>query len=607
MKFRYSCFLLFFAFFLSASAYSADFEDNTYMADVEWPSLLSKISQTKDSRKAGVSYERDKVLALKQTSPGESLDELSKPGLHSITLHFDSDSPTKEADSVLHYIIDSGVSPQSSWDIVVGGGGGCKGNITLLSEAIRVLPLINALHWITPSPIPPVILRSLEASHPKCRLSYELDFWSGSGRNHQNWFPYSIPINETTSPKEVETLNGKNWAASLHHIINSNNLYSLKAPIVYGYQSTSSSMDLVFDILTSCPNLRELDLSINDYGCEFSDQAPYSFNFQRINMTLRPVPLPPLEVLKLDGYIFDTRPDGEEWDILHGWEETRVYRWPWNKLPISVTNWIGYGRIHSWGGAWSSWAKFPPDDEKLEDNNLDTWLQAMDWSHLHTLSISRPTPETLRKLSGDTLPSLKNATFDAGYEDAVIPIFELLSNTSSPLKSITIESITYLKCPSNPSRILDVIAKHHCPTLHTLKLTHESSKEPRDGLATSYDAKEWQHPTSSFISSTLLSQLRDSCPDLQNLEIDIESRDEWDYELLDALASFTELKNLTLRFEPERAGQVYKHDDFDTHEQRRMYEALVGPVIAGLKGYLRERKMGVPFEKVEVWIGWEKF
>jgi hypothetical protein len=197
MKFRYSCFLLFFAFFLSASAFSANFEDSPYLGDVEWGTLPSKISQTKDSRKDGVTYERDKVLALqhmKQTA-GESLDELSKPGPHSITLHFDSDSPAQEADSFLHYIINSGVSPQSSWDIVVGGSGGCKGNITLLSEAIRVLPLINVLHWITPSPIPPVILRSLEASHPNCRLYYELDFWSGSGRNHQNWFPDSIPIN----------------------------------------------------------------------------------------------------------------------------------------------------------------------------------------------------------------------------------------------------------------------------------------------------------------------------------------------------------------------------------------------------------------------------
>jgi hypothetical protein len=245
---------------------------------------------------------------MKQTSVGESLGELSKPGPHSITLQFDSDSPAREADAFLHYLIDSGVSPQSSWDMVIGGIGGCKGNITLLSEAIRVLPQINALHWITPSPIPPVILRSLEASHPNCSLYYELDFWSGSGRNHQNWFSDSVPINETTNSKYVETLNGKNSVAARRHIINASNLYSLKSPIVYGYQSTSSYMDLVFDILTSCPNIRELDLSINDYGCEFSNQAPYSFNFQRINTTLRPFPLPPLEVLKLDGYMFETRP-----------------------------------------------------------------------------------------------------------------------------------------------------------------------------------------------------------------------------------------------------------------------------------------------------------
>jgi hypothetical protein len=116
-----------------------------------------------------------------------------------------------------------------------------------------------------------VNLKSLESSHPNCRLYYELDFWSGSGRNHQIWFLDSIPINETTTFKEVEALNGKNSVDARRHIINSTNLYSLRSPIVYGYQSTSSYMHLAFDILTSCLNIREPDLSINDYGCEFSD------------------------------------------------------------------------------------------------------------------------------------------------------------------------------------------------------------------------------------------------------------------------------------------------------------------------------------------------
>jgi hypothetical protein len=185
-----------------------------------------------------------------------------------------------------------------------------------------------------------------------------------------------------------------------------------------------------------------------------------------------------------------------------------VYRWPWNKLPISVTNWIGYDKIQSMGGAWTSWAKLSPNDENLEENNLDAWLQAMDWSHLHTLSINSPTPGTLRKLDGDTLPSLTDATFQTGYQNAVTPILKFLFNTSSSLKSITIESIEDLE--ATPSHILDVIAIHHCPALRTLKLTHELSKEPQIALATYYDAKEWQHLNSSFFNSTLLSQLRDS-------------------------------------------------------------------------------------------------
>jgi hypothetical protein len=62
-----------------------------------------------------------------------------------------------------------------------------------------------------------------------------------------------------------------------------------------------------------------------------------------------------------------------------------------------------------------------------------------------------------------------------------------------------------------------------------------------------------------------------------------------------------------LRFGSEWARQVYQYYGFDSREQREGYDKLAGPVIASLKGNLRDRKIDVPFERVEIWIEWETF
>ena len=45
-------------------------------------------------------------------------------------------------------------------------------------------------------------------------------------------------------------------------ILGSKVLYSLKAEIEYGANSNLEDLELVFRVLGSCPNLRELDLAI---------------------------------------------------------------------------------------------------------------------------------------------------------------------------------------------------------------------------------------------------------------------------------------------------------------------------------------------------------
>lgn len=72
--------------------------------------------------------------------------------------------------------------------------------------------------------------------------------------------------------------------------------------------------------------------------------------------------LPPLEVLKLEGYRFDFAVGGTH-----------------------VT---------------------PEVNTPLEMANLNAWLEHMDWSHLHTLHLSDPLTQTLKSLFGDTVSSL---------------------------------------------------------------------------------------------------------------------------------------------------------------------------------------------------------
>jgi hypothetical protein len=54
----------------------------------------------------------------------------------------------------------------------------------------------------------------------------------------------------------------------------------------------------VWQLLTTCPNIRELDLTIGISGCEEGAGQPWAFDFQ-LNPDAK---FALLEVLKLDGY-----------------------------------------------------------------------------------------------------------------------------------------------------------------------------------------------------------------------------------------------------------------------------------------------------------------
>ena len=70
-----------------------------------------------------------------------------------------------------------------------------------------------------------------------------------------------------------------------------------------------------------------------------------------------------------------------------------------------------------------------------------------------------------------------------------------------------------------------------------------------------FRASDFQYPTDTYLSSAQLRRLFGICPNLQSLDLDLQTQPEWNYEILDTLRSFPQLKELTLRFPAEKASQ----------------------------------------------------
>ncbi|RDW95000.1 hypothetical protein BP5796_00763 [Coleophoma crateriformis] len=126
--------------------------------------------------------------------------------------------------------------------------------------------------------------------------------------------------------------------------------------------------------------------------------------------------------------------------------------------------------------------------------NLDRWLQAMDWSHLHTLNIDESTAETLTKLSGN-IPNLTHLTLNRpnSHHSAI----DFIANTTRPLQSLSIQNMNVCSL----QLVVDAIIAHHSEELVNLSI-HQ------------YNA----HLT---FNVTEISSLVNSCKKLRKVEFDL--------------------------------------------------------------------------------------
>jgi len=566
-----------------------------------------QLSGIKDSRDNGILYEANRAmisLYLKDTYRGKKLEEFSLPGSQQLMLEYEDTPQSKKSEAFLQAFEHLELSAESTWDIEIKGGSDYPANMTLLSNMLQRLPALASLHWKNDKLIPVNIIQFLESKHPRCRLSYKLPLWAL--RNEEgDW-----TIDHRSQPsKAAEAVDAAKYTGGLarESVLNSTILHSLKVSVVNGGRwSAPWRMDLILRILTTCPNIKELDISVmRAGGCvTFHTNDPYSFDFTSSNVTMAP-----LESLAVDGYRFQGKANGRDWNEWEADQPKRIIlSAPWKYLPDSIINYIGYPKIQSLGGLDNLYVK--RDNSPLKpgtETNLDIWLERMDWTHLHTFKITDPSFETLEKLRGDTLPSLRNVKF-SGYNGDHHAILDFLSNTSTNLESIYFHGVNF--CSMN--EVVNTVVDHHGSSIHTLVLKHWTPGDRSRAVMYSSQPRNkrpYRYPSKSFLNITHLVYLRDNTPGLVTLDLDIEVPEEWNYELLDTLASFPELKQLTLRFEEQYDDEDDDIDDYgyaghwDGSTYRMNENQLT--LMMGLKAYLTKKKVGQRFEKLEIWVGSE--
>ncbi|KAK7443668.1 hypothetical protein CaCOL14_012317 [Colletotrichum acutatum] len=311
----------------------------------------------------------------------------------------------------------------------------------------------------------------------------------------------------------------------------------LRVTIPPSHQSPSNadfkSLDEVHDALTHCPNITSLNLRVGEIGCVGEPD--------RWSLPLDPAGtsryFPVLDTLSLEKYHFyDT--DGDYLRPLRGW--THLSAWIWSGDAFG----------------WVKWGLLTEDQRSV--NNIDLWLDAMDFSKIRNLSIldyDGP-PETLveSKLP-QSLPSLRTLRL----ERSTTVDFAL----SLPPHSL--HSLSWLDAGQNQS-IAPILDHHGRSLTHLEWRTPESLESKRPALP-----------------REVLRDLRNLAPNLQSLTIDLNRNGTWPWEDLRALALGLPagLTNLTLYLEiaSECRRQQGPYDAVRCEDTCGPVEQLASPLL----------------------------
>jgi hypothetical protein len=452
------------------------------------------------------------------------------------------------------------------------------GNWTLLESVFSRLQSVQEVRWSAWKAISPRMLYSLEQNSPSCRLYYTLrlkhhDPHDSSLDPEPDYDPYDNPRDKN---HELRQERERNHMTSLWSIINSTNLYSLQAHIEYGSDDEYEPLKLVFDTLSTAPNLRELDLKFETRGCLLGN-SPFAFDF----LSHPSVRFPPLEILKLSSYDLDERSDGG-------------YAW----------SWVDFVRDER-----SEWNYeidgFPPQPIRPAHDgrsNLDAWLEVMDWSHLHALEITNPTSSALDKLRGRVLPSLKHFALRGAYEhgglDLDMTVAAFIRETALPLESLFLQNFK--------ADVWSPLLIFMPPNRNIWKeLKHFGVGDEENKL---------------FLEPDAIAQLLTSAPRLESFDINLDRSlfSSWNLTDYDTLVSSPTLRHLSLRFPSPDHYLLQYHDNETLAEEYRLVsknydifsdgEDQTDPIInqasvSSLFIELRKQKRGMELGSLDVHVG----
>jgi len=484
-------------------------------------------------------------LALQQAPlTAEKLPVTSHdPPLHDpdpahITIDFSSPQAANNTTNILRTI----TNPHEKYPInlihhITVTGDSTLGNWPLVTKLFSRATNLTTVHWHATKPISPRILHSLETHNPSCRLHYTLPFPPrgslslSTGLGLLDWF--------SNLWLEIQA-----WNSDQKSVIDSKNLYSLKVDITYSAEDNFYDMATVFDIVAAAPNLRELDLNLERWGCILAKTA-CSFNFRSHPF----VRFPPLEVLRLRGYRFDDGAGGS-------------WAWSWVELLALV------GDVR-------------PGEERIRrrETNLDTWMGRMDWGSLRTLEIGGLEEWVLDRLGGDKLPELRELVLCGGWRGGDRGrVAEFITETAKPLESLSLIDFD-------------------------LKVEDEFMSDASFRRELKSFTLRPDHKNRSPIGNDMLHHLLTSSPKLESVDVTLKREDiSWDEGLYRYFIASPTLRHLTLRF-PSPDGP---HLDYASLTGNDTDPLINNETTLELFKELRHRKQGSELESMHFYVGdWE--
>jgi hypothetical protein len=223
------------------------------------------LSQMKDSRPDGIRFERSNALLLQhlqKTSPTKNLADFSSPGLQKVYLDYSEPLEVESSEIFLQYLTTAPKSKDSIWEVEITDPVGI-GNWSILADFIKEAPSISTLKWALDFPVPAIVLEALEFKHPNCRLYYTIS------QDTLDFHSIAVSSKEVMMTEKDIELQKSAVSREINSIINSTILYSFTADMDDLSSSrprgSISEVDFVYQILTTCPGIRELELGIGSY------------------------------------------------------------------------------------------------------------------------------------------------------------------------------------------------------------------------------------------------------------------------------------------------------------------------------------------------------